>query len=86
MLLTTLEVNTLTLLLSIFSCLIGAYALYNSFRLQKEYLKEKRALNKIVVIIQEVIPYHLKDMTVLAKANFEVRLARMNISVAGSDS
>lgn len=66
--------------------LIVSLEVYNCSKFYKEYIKEKRALNKIVGTIQEVLPYHLKDMTVLAKANFEVRLARMNISVTGSES
>ena len=53
------------------------FALHGYTTTRKEYNKEKRALNKIVVIIQEVIPYHLKDMTVLAKANFEVTFKKI---------
>lgn len=54
-------------------------------KISKEYNKEKRALEKIVSVIQEIVPYYLNNMSVIERANFEVKLARMNIHIANSN-
>ncbi len=67
-------------------CLLFTLSILTADQAYEDHLKEKRAFRKLSGIIQEVIPFYFKNMTVLEKANFEVKLARMDISVPDGDS